>query len=942
MRTGFFSAILILVFTSCDHQQQKPPGTGWRLSFDSSLARNDTLAAIGVADSVLSQMKDNPDSLPAYVITNMALYDSLVSRWGFDKKQAKKYLDNIIEKAPLIRGDTLLVQHLATALYRFGMNLFSLNPYNDSLVAAWENYLLLNEKNNLNQLPRAAYVHMRLGIAYNIAGDIRKSLEHASLGETGFSALQDNNNFAVCINNKLIAFNEWNKFDSTIANVKRCASIAGVDPLIKALQLAYLAEAEWKKGLMNEGKRDINESIRLINGVADTAYDADLLDRRSQIFLVKYQIEKALNNASVANHFLDLSIRMETMKKEKDAVPRQLAKRLLALASIEQQRGRYDTALKLVHEALAKVVPVDSAQVIALPATGQLSSENTIMEALDQKAGLFELLYRQNPDLNYLATAVQCYSLSFEVERKLLQYFSYDESRLLMLKESRLRSQKAISLCYRLSGITKDSRWAEQAFQFAEKNKAFVLLESVKRNLAGNAVIQEDSLFRKIQSLQLQLAYLERNLSESRVDSVRVKMVGEKDRVEKDILFANATLSRKSTVYRALVETEDSFSSELVASKLLNENTGLIEFFATDSLVYAFVIHKKRPLRFIQYDLRLNGDIDSLLDYYHSASAISNNPRGFQLAAYRVYYDLGFASLDKAWQNLVVIPDGKPGFVPFDALVTSPTPVANLQHCSWFINRSNTVLGYSARILLKQQEEQHIANKTTTVFAPVFANGENGQQPLVYTQMEAEAIARLKPVTLFLKEKATLGNFKIQFEGTGVLHLATHAYADTGQNHLPEIEFIDSSLQLNELYALHTNASLVVLSACETGMGKLNSSEGPMSLARGFYYAGAENVIAGNWNIDDRSTSGLFNLFYQKSATHNSANALYLAKKEFISQATGSYVSPFYWSGFVHYGMPPKAESAPADWWWLISIPVLFGVVFWVKRKRVPGLTVSV
>jgi len=934
MRTIWLTIILILMFASCDQKRQRPSVKGWRLTFDSLLANKDILNATDLADSVLRQMKDDPDSLHTYITTSLLLYDSAVSRWGIDKKQAEKYLHNIIEKASVIHGDTALIKQLATAYYRVGMNLFSLNPYNDTLVAAWENYLLLNEKNNLNQWQRAAYVHMRLGISYNIAGDIRKSLEHSTLGESWFSSLQDNDNFVACINNKLIAFNEWNKFDSTIANVKRCASIAGVHPMIRALQLACLAEAEWKKGFMNEGRQDIEESIRLINGIVDTTYDPDLLDRRSQIFLIKYQIEKMLNNTSAANHFIGLSIRMERMKKQKDAVPRQLAKRLLALAADEQQMGRYDTALKLVHEALAKVVPVDPMQVIALPTIAQLSSENTIMEALDQKAELFELFHRQNSDLNFLATAVQCYARSFEVERKLLQYFSYDESKLLMLNESRLRSQKAISLCYRLYGITKDTRWAEQAFQFAEKNKAFVLLESVKRNLAGNVDLQKDSIYRKIQSLQLQLAYLERKLSESPLDSVQVRIIEEKGRIEKEVLFANAALSRKSLAYKALVETDDSLSSNLVASNLLNENTGLIEFFASDSMLFAFVIHKNRPLQFIRYETGLSRKIDSLLVFYRTASAINNDPAGFQLAAYRVYHDLGFESLDKRWKNLVVIPDGKMGFVPFDALVTSATPVENLQRASWFINRTNTVYGYSVRILLKQKEEQNVANTATTVFAPVFANGENGQQPLVYTLMEAEAIARQKPVAMFLRENATLGNFKTRFEETGVLHVATHAYADTGLNHLPEIEFIDSSLKLNELYAMRTKASLVVLSACETAMGRISSSEGPMSLARGFYYAGAKNVIAGNWNIDDRSTSGLFSLFYGKTATNNSAEALYLAKKEFISQATGSFVSPYYWSGFVHYGMPQKPESKHASWWWL-SIPLLFGIVYWMKRKWV-------
>jgi CHAT domain-containing protein len=366
------------------------------------------------------------------------------------------------------------------------------------------------------------------------------------------------------------------------------------------------------------------------------------------------------------------------------------------------------------------------------------------------------------------------------------------------------------------------------------------------------------------------------------------------------------------------MEKEDSICAASVSEGLLNEHTGLIEFFNADTATYAFVLNKNKPIQFIRYHATMSSEIDSVLYFFRNATAISNQPLLYQKAAHSLYKTLQLDKLDKGWQNLIIIPDGKLNFLPFDALITNTAFTINLQQAAYFINQCNTLYGYSAAILLKQLYNDRSTANSTTVFAPVFSNGQNHQQPLQYSLQEAEAIAANKNTTSFVKEKATLANFRQQFNNPGILHIATHAYADTGANSNPKIEFIDSSLLLNELYAMHTNASLVVLSACETGLGKLNSSEGPMSLARGFYYAGAKNVITSYWNVDDKSTAVLFSSVYKNIEGSSSSDAIYQAKKELIKTENGKFASPYYWAGFVHIGMPQKKES-PNYWWWLLA-----------------------
>jgi CHAT domain-containing protein len=786
-----------------------------------------------------------------------------------------------------------------------------------------ETALLISSKVGFNHPDDKDYLLNTLGNSYTRLGDYKKSSEYL-LKAYDYNIERKEPNFAAKqINNLSRVLFDLNLSDSAIKLLKPVITLNEVSRKRRITALCELSRHYSNKSNPDSSVKYLTEAetdSKLLRG--DDSLIAEQKIKEAQLLLY-----------AKGNNPQELISRFETdIINSERGDDRDYCKQINILANAFVKVGKFDSAFFYYNSALGILTKTENYTVFSIPSSSKLYAENTILESLDAKAGALELLYRQNHNIKYLTTAIQCYTLSFEVEKKLMQYFSYDESKLLMLNESRQRSQKAINLCYRLYQLTKDNQWAQKAFEFAEKNKAFVLLESVKRNLASNSALQNDTLYQNTQKLQLQLAYTERSLAEASGDSAKLKLEQQKTKLENELLFANTALGRQSIAYKTVMEKEDNISAAAVSADLLNENTGLIEFFNADSVTYAFVLNKKQPIQFIRYDSNLSTAIDSMLYFFKSASAIGNQPLAYQKAAYNLYKTLQFDQLGKGWQNLIIIPDGKISFLPFDALITNTSFTVNLQQANYFINQCNTLYGYSAAILLKQLHNNQSPGKSTTIFAPVFANSENQQQPLLYSLQEAEAIGTNKNTTSFVKEKATLGNFKQQFANTGILHIATHAYADTGANSNPKIEFIDSSLLLNELYAMHTNASLVVLSACETGLGRLNSSEGPMSLARGFYYAGAQNVITSYWNVDDKSTAALFSSVYKNMESSSSSNAIYLAKKELIKNENGKFASPYYWAGFVHIGMPQKKESRNY-WWWLLILPVLVIIFYWQKNK---------
>ena len=176
-----------------------------------------------------------------------------------------------------------------------------------------------------------------------------------------------------------------------------------------------------------------------------------------------------------------------------------------------------------------------------------------------------------------------------------------------------------------------------------------------------------------------------------------------------------------------------------------------------------------------------------------------------------------------------------------------------------------------------------------------------------------------------------------QANNYGVLHLSTHA--SSGTFLMPaNIDFVDDKLFLNELYSLNLNTNLVVLSACETGIGKLNKGEGSMSLARGFQYAGIENLIFSLWKINDLSTSQLMTYFYKNYSANQSAFvANHKAKVAYLKDKAISNTkkSPYYWSAFVYYGdLSPEKTSSYSNYVAFAFIGLAIPLLLWIIIRR--------
>jgi CHAT domain-containing protein/tetratricopeptide (TPR) repeat protein len=291
---------------------------------------------------------------------------------------------------------------------------------------------------------------------------------------------------------------------------------------------------------------------------------------------------------------------------------------------------------------------------------------------------------------------------------------------------------------------------------------------------------------------------------------------------------------------------------------------------------------------------------------------------------------LGGVSGQLPGHRLAIVADGALQFVPFAAL---PRPYGDRD--APLIVDHEVVMLPSAAVLheLRQERNRTRGTKTIAVIAdPVLQREDPRLSPrsssngvpadsrgtgfarLAYAGEEAKAIgAKARGDSLMalgfdatrdLVVSAPLRDFRM-------VHLATHAVVDTRHPELTGIVLtlfdrggapVDGFLRLHDIFNLRLGASTVVLSACETALGTEIRGEGLVGLTRGFMHAGASQLVASLWNVNDRATAALMTEFYSGVFDRRLSPAAALRAAQIALWRDPRWRMPVYWSGFTVQG----------------------------------------
>jgi CHAT domain-containing protein len=215
------------------------------------------------------------------------------------------------------------------------------------------------------------------------------------------------------------------------------------------------------------------------------------------------------------------------------------------------------------------------------------------------------------------------------------------------------------------------------------------------------------------------------------------------------------------------------------------------------------------------------------------------------------------------------------------------------------------------RVLRKSEES---STKTWPDNPRATQNGP-GVSRLFFSRREAKDIVSLLPegqgVAVMDFEANREWAQSADFRGVRAVHFAAHGIID---NKYPDLSGIvlslldetgtprDGFLRLHDIYNLKLPVDLVVLSACETALGKEVKGEGLLGLVRGFMYAGAPRVVASLWKIDDEATGELMLHFYRNLFVQNLTPSASLRAAQVSMWKTTSWSAPFFWAGFELQG----------------------------------------
>ncbi|MEL6866822.1 MAG: CHAT domain-containing protein, partial [Bacteroidota bacterium] len=324
---------------------------------------------------------------------------------------------------------------------------------------------------------------------------------------------------------------------------------------------------------------------------------------------------------------------------------------------------------------------------------------------------------------------------------------------------------------------------------------------------------------------------------------------------------------------------------------------------------------------------------------------------------YQILLENTLRQLPSSVQRLLIIPDDLLSYLPFGILLQKAVDpeIKNYdpKQFQYLLGQYTLSYHYSATLLLQHRQNndpKQQALKSFIGFAPSFGQQVGDQQrqsctsdniySLQCNQQEVESIEALISGKTYLAQSANKSNFANEAAQYRIIHLATHACVDDQDNMLNKIWFSDDYLSNYDLVNIPLQADLVVLSACNTGYGKLIKGEGVMSLARGFILAGCPSTLMSLWAVDDCSTSGIMVRFYENlRAGKTKDEALRQAKLEHIKSADKANAHPYYWAAFVQFGdaqamIWPEHFFSSTTGSYLLGLVLILSLSLLLKRFR--------
>ncbi|WP_044399849.1 CHAT domain-containing protein [Lacinutrix sp. Hel_I_90] len=854
-------------------------------------------------DSLLISLKNN---------NNLADYAKLAHDLSFEYYKKNDYPKAIKYALEEVRYKKYRsIERQKNSLFNLGLFFFKNENYSKSIAA----YNKVIDSFEVDEKTYRAYCEnaknfQKLGDYYQAKNYFKKGLSYPDKISTKHLPLIYLNNIIL---NRIIESDETLKENVTL--LKKMDSLNNITPL----------NASNFYSLNNEYGIHYNSNNAYNDYKKSKYYHLKALDASvkrkdsARISISSNNIAKLLNleKNDSALYYIDKGLKF--VKKDDPDV----AKLYLNQADFFFYKNKLNAAFKSLNTALQLTLPVkiDTSH-SAIPDFRVLKQSNnkilTVLILKEKSRYILEnSIYSRNKQL--LKIAYKNIVLTDRLLDLIRLESSEKESKLLWQKEASQVYALAVDACYKLDK-------PNEAFYFIEKNKALLLLENIAENninkssLVPATVLQQDLDFKKrIYALENKISNSNNTALHDRYYSLKIKYRDFRESLEK-----------KYPSHYKLSKPLNLLGLQNVKNNL-KEATVILEYILDKHSSYVLAISKNETVL-----KKLNNhDILSELvnEYLTLISKPLNNTLDLekQETTAKQLYDKLFPfksdSIFKGKTKLVIIPDYTLQNLPFESLKNNK---------KYLIEDYEISYAYSLSFLNYNKTIKRDAEHTFIGFAPESFNYDK-LQTLPRSKIETTTIGNQLDGLVLLDDSASKENFFSKAKDYKIIHLSTHANAN--DSIAPWIAFKNSKLYLNELYTTKTKAELVVLNACNSSLGEINNGEGVFSLARGFFYSGANSVISSLWNVNDKSNAEITTSFYRylKQGKTKSAS-IREAKLDYLRTHTLSEASPYYWSSLILIG-DDSSIILYNNSLYFIALAILFVIIifFILKKLKIVG-----
>ncbi|MEM6344810.1 MAG: CHAT domain-containing protein [Bacteroidota bacterium] len=607
----------------------------------------------------------------------------------------------------------------------------------------------------------------------------------------------------------------------------------------------------------------------------------------------------------------------------------------------------YEQALGGYFPDLASFDPLDTEHVLANWCCFYLD------EVLLETAQAYRESFDASQDQNELLQAWRFFETSINLTDSFRYQFQDKASRRDWTRQYLDLYEGAIETAIKLYEVSGEEQYLHEALSISEKNKAWTLREAILDQQAIQFSGIPEAIQAEERRLRQELAYLKQQIEELEDSTLISEFQARQLRSQQNYLALIDQLEQQYPTYYQLKYVDPSLDVPALQNALAVDQV-MYHYFLGEEDWVIFRIDRGGVEPFI-----INGK--ALTDLQKASEAwrrfLSSPPDqsgGVPLAAGNLLFEKLLPAYDTAQQQLLIIPDGELGYLPFGTLLSAEASSEDYRRLPYLIREAAIAYQSSAGLWLDGKKQKvSKANMTYLGIAPSFGEGagfaerrEDSPGPLQYNGDEVALVVKLwsgKVVNGYGGGKESL--FR-DGPRSRVIHLATHAEANEAEPLRSRLFFSGEeegsteSLYASEIFNLRLDAEMVVLSACETGLGQLHRGEGILSLSRAFQYAGARSLLTTLWRSDDLAALKLSEqLFPALAAEQNKAEALRQSKLALLASDDPLRTHPYYWAGSVLIGDErPLDNQSPWQQLWWIAFPILiilgFGLYMSINEKQ--------